>query len=223
MRATGHDERGVLGGALGEACGHGDTVGVDVLERPQDLQLLDVLGEVAAGHALVDVLVTGEGVELLDASLDVVTGDAFALCDGLEVDLLDHAFVVGDRLGGNVDPEFGLRPQHREPQLPLEHDLVLGRPQVPEFGAGVAGGEDVGDVAHTSEFTVRVCSHIPRPQSSTGGRDGLDDVEQDAARERARVGIELAQSAEDRAVHDRHEPGAPRGVAPIGSSVRAGR
>ena len=51
-----------------------------------DLQLLDVLGEVAAGHALVDVLVAGEGGELLDAGLHVVAGDPLPRLDRVEVD-----------------------------------------------------------------------------------------------------------------------------------------
>ena len=42
------------------------------------LQLLDVLGEVARRHALVDVLVAGERAELLDARLHVVAGDPLA-------------------------------------------------------------------------------------------------------------------------------------------------
>ena len=54
-----------------------------------DLQLLDVLGEVAAGQALVHVLVPGERVELLDARLDVVPGDPLAGGDGVEVHLVD--------------------------------------------------------------------------------------------------------------------------------------
>ena len=44
--------------------------------RVADLELLDVLGQVARRHALVDVLVAGEGGELLDAGLDVVAGAA---------------------------------------------------------------------------------------------------------------------------------------------------
>ncbi len=55
-----------------------------------NLHLLDVLGQVATGHALVDVLVARERVELLDAGLHIVAGDAFALGDGVEVDLVDH-------------------------------------------------------------------------------------------------------------------------------------
>ena len=43
------------------------------------LDLLHVLGQVARGHALVDVLVAGQRIELLDAGLDVVARDALAL------------------------------------------------------------------------------------------------------------------------------------------------
>ena len=48
----------------------------------RDLHLLDVLGQVAAGHPLVDVLGAGERGELLDAGLHVVAGDPLARGDG---------------------------------------------------------------------------------------------------------------------------------------------
>ena len=94
-----------------------------------DLQLLDVLGEVARGHARVDVLVAGQRRELLDAGLHVVAGDPLAGVDRLR-----------GRPGrrpprrprstpsGTSTPEVALGPQHGDPELPLEHDLVLGRP-----------------------------------------------------------------------------------------------
>ena len=64
-----------------------DPVRVHQFQRATDLQLLDVLGEVAARHALVHVLVAGERVELLDAGLDVVARDAFAVVDRGQIDV----------------------------------------------------------------------------------------------------------------------------------------
>jgi hypothetical protein len=96
---------------------------VDELERAPHLQLLDVLGEVPAGHALVHMLVAGEGVELLDAGLDVVAGDALTRSDRRQVDVLQHPLVVGDHAVGHVHTQFRLGPQHREPQPPLGDDL----------------------------------------------------------------------------------------------------
>ncbi len=121
---------------------------VDVFERTHDLQLLDVLGEVTAGHSLVDLLVAGECIEFLDACLHVVAGDPLAVRDGLEVDVVDDALVVVDGAGRNVDAQLCLRTQHRHPQLTLEHDLVLGRPQSNKLGAGVTVGKDIRDAAH---------------------------------------------------------------------------
>ena len=95
-------------------------------QRQPDLQLLDVLGEVAAGQALVHVLVAGEGVELLDARLDVVPGDPLAGGDGVEVHPVDDALVVGDHAVRYVDPQVALGSQHGEPQPALQNDLVLG-------------------------------------------------------------------------------------------------
>ena len=58
-----------------------DDPGADEPERAEHLVLLDVLGEVAAGHALVHVLMPGQRVELFDARLHVVPGDPLAGLD----------------------------------------------------------------------------------------------------------------------------------------------
>ena len=47
---------------------------------------------------------------------------------------------------GRSTPEVVLRPHDRHPELPLEHHLVLRRPDVGHRPAGVAGGQDVGEV-----------------------------------------------------------------------------
>ena len=56
----------------------------------------------------------------------------------VEVDLVDHRLVVLDDAVGHVDAELALGPQHGHPQPPLEHDLVLGRPQLDHRRPGVA-------------------------------------------------------------------------------------
>jgi hypothetical protein len=93
----------------------------------------------------VHVLVTGEGAELLDPGLHVVQRHPFACRDRLQVNLVDHSFVVGDHPVGHVDAELRLRPEHGEPQLPLQDHLVLGRPQLGQLDRGVATGENVRD------------------------------------------------------------------------------
>ena len=90
-----------------------------------DLQLLDVLGQITACHALVHMFVAGESVEFLNAGLDVVARHPFAGADGLQVDVLKGSLVVGDRRLGYVDTEFALRPQHRQPQPTFGDDLGL--------------------------------------------------------------------------------------------------
>ncbi len=90
------------------------------------LELLDVLGEVARCHALVDVLVAGQSGELLDAGLDVVAGDPLPGLDGGEVDRVDHRAVVVDGAVGHVEPVRRLGLEHGEPQPSLEDDLVAG-------------------------------------------------------------------------------------------------
>ena len=109
--------------------------------------MLDIFGEVARGHALVHLLVTGEAVELLDARLHIVAGDPFAFHDRAGVDLILHLFVSGDRFGGDVEAEVALGLHHGDPELAFEDDAALGRPDGLDFGGGVAFGEDVGDHA----------------------------------------------------------------------------
>ena len=78
---------------------------------------------------------------------------------------------------GHVDAEVALGPQHRDPQPPLEHDLVLGRPDLDQVGAGVAGGQDVGD-AHGA--SVPQPGAAPGTQSSQASHQQLAVVEQRA-------------------------------------------
>ncbi len=145
MRAAGHDQLGVLAGQLAQARQDGHRTVAHQLQRQPDLQLLDVLGEVTGGHALVHVLVPGEVVELLDPRLHVVPGNLLALGDRGQVDGVEDALVVGDRLVRHLDAEVLLGPQHGEPELPLQLHLLLGRPERGELGGGVASGEDVRD------------------------------------------------------------------------------
>ena len=48
---------------------------------------------------------------------------------------------------GTSTPELVLRSHDRHPELPLEHHLVLRRPDVDHRPAGVAGGQHVGQVS----------------------------------------------------------------------------
>jgi hypothetical protein len=125
VRAARHHQRLVLRGQPAQADQRRDDPVADQLQGGADLELLDVLGKVPRRHALVDVLVAGERAELLDAGLHVVPGDLLAGRDGGQVDLVDHGPVVLDDPVGHVHAEVALRLQHRDPQLPLQDDLVL--------------------------------------------------------------------------------------------------
>ena len=115
----------MLGGEGGEAGQRGHGSVAQQRETLPHLQLLDVLGEVAAGHPLVHVLMPGEGRELLDACLDVVARHLLAVGDRGEVDPVGDLLVGLDHAVGNVHAEVALRGQHRDPQPALEDDLVL--------------------------------------------------------------------------------------------------
>jgi hypothetical protein len=131
-------------GELGEPGQRRDRPVAHQHQRGAHLQLLDVLGQVAAGHALVDVLVTGQRAELLDARLHVVPGHRLAAADRVEVDVVDDLLVGLDDPVRHVDPELALGLEDRDPQPSLEHHLVLRRPDAGQVRAGVAAGEDVG-------------------------------------------------------------------------------
>ena len=99
--------------------------------RTAYLGLLDVLGQVARGHALVDVLVPGQRRELLDARLHVVAGDALTPSDRVEVDLLDHRLVGLDDFVDKVIPELQRRGIFRKEYegTTLRENLGLPRPE----------------------------------------------------------------------------------------------
>ena len=64
--------------------------------------------------------------ELLQARLDVVTGDPLPGLDGGQVDGVDHGPVVLDHPVGDGDPQVALGLEHGHPQPALEDDLVRG-------------------------------------------------------------------------------------------------
>ena len=156
VRASGHHERRVLGGQLAEPRQGGDHPHPHQLQRLPDLQLLDVLGQVAAGHALVDVFLAGQRTELLDPRLHVVAGDPLTSGDRFQIDLVDHCFVRSDRRLWDVDSELALRLHHRDPELPLRDHLVLGRPEVTQLSRRVAPGQDIGDRGHRPQYPAHV-------------------------------------------------------------------
>ena len=143
-----------------DAGDHGDGLIADDLQRGVDLQLLHVLGEIAAGHALVNVLVAGQSIEFFDAGLHIVAGDALALRDGLEVHVLYHGLVGIDGLGGDVYTQILLGAHNRNPELALQDDFMLRAPDIGQLRGGIAGGQDVGNLLLFSHVAIIPC--LPR-------------------------------------------------------------
>jgi hypothetical protein len=144
VAAAGHHEIGVLGGESPQPGQDSHGAVAHHLERLPNLQLLDVLGEVARRHALVDVLGAGERSELVDARLHIVTRDLLPLGDRGEVDVVDHCLVRLDDAVGGLDPEVPLGLEDRDPQPALQPDLVLGRPDLRDRWGCVPAGQHVG-------------------------------------------------------------------------------
>ena len=158
--AAGHNQGLVLGGVTSDAGDHGDGLIADDLQRGVDLQLLHVLGEIAAGHALVNVLVAGQRIEFFDAGLHIVAGDALALRDGPEVHVLYHGLVGIDGLGGDVYAQILLGAHDRNPELALQDDFMLRAPDIGQLRGGIAGGQDVGNLLLFSHVAIIPC--LPR-------------------------------------------------------------
>ena len=116
------------------------------LQRLAHLQLLDVLGQVAAGHALVDVLVPGQRGELLDPRLDVVPGDPLARGDGVEVDVVDHrSRRPRSRRRARRRRGRAGRAARRATAGARGRSCARATRSRPGRGAGVARGQDVRD------------------------------------------------------------------------------
>ena len=145
VRAAGQHEVAVLGGAGGEQVEGGCGLEADELQRTGNLELLDILGEVTAGEPEVDELPLGQLGEFFDACLHVVERGALALLDPGDVDLGADALVVLDRLGRDGDAEVALGLHHGNPEIALEQDAAVGRPDLAHGGRSVALGQHVGN------------------------------------------------------------------------------
>ena len=108
----------------------GDCLRPYYFERLVALELFDALGEVAARHALVDVLKTGEAAKFLDARLDVVAGDFFALVNLVDSDVVFYSLVGVNSLLGNVEAELLLGFHDRNPQVAFEKYFSFGAPNL---------------------------------------------------------------------------------------------
>ena len=135
-----HHQATVFLGAHTDAGGDRNGLVSHELQGAVNLQLLDVFRQVTASHALVDVLVTSQSIELFNPGLDVVPGHAFTRRDRLQVDFINVGLVGGDCFIRNVDALVLLSLHHGDPQLALQNNLVFGAPQTDKFVAGVSAG-----------------------------------------------------------------------------------
>ena len=149
--APDHDPIGMGHRQLGQASQGGDAAVSHEFQGGSHLELLNVLGQVARGHALVDLLEAGQGAELLDPGLHVVPRSALPGRNAGEIDLLHDGLVGLDGAVRHSDAQVALGPKHSQPELTLQDDLVARRPKGPHGSAGVAHGEHVGDSGACSD------------------------------------------------------------------------
>ncbi len=64
----------------------------------ENLELLDILGQIPGSQALVDFLMTREVVELLDPSFYIVPRDPLPIHDGLHIHTILRRFIGSDSL-----------------------------------------------------------------------------------------------------------------------------
>ena len=107
--------------------------------------MLDVFRQIAARHALVDMLMTGQIAKLIDPRFDIVSGDSLPGHDGIEVHLVFDPLVGGDRFGGHGNSHIGLGLHDRDPEFAFADHLALRGPDAAHGFGGIAFGEDVGD------------------------------------------------------------------------------
>ena len=88
---------------------------------------------------------SGESGEFLDTGLHIVTSYRLAGANGVKIYLLDDRLVCLDHTIGHVNTEFTLSLQDSHPQLTLEDDLVLRRPNRGHRRRGVPRSQNIGD------------------------------------------------------------------------------
>ena len=144
MRPASHHNGCRFGSAFSqtsERCKHAAT---NHHERTSQLQLLDVLGEIARSHPLMNLFVTSQRTELIDAGLHIVASDTFTGVDGIEVDLINDTAIGIDRVVGHRNTEVTLGFKDCQPEFSLKNDLLFGRPQSDHLRARIPSSKNIG-------------------------------------------------------------------------------
>ena len=165
VRAGSKDHIAPAVGALSHAVQHRHRLVADDVHGAPDLQLLHILRQVAAGHALVDVLMAGQVAELLDAGLHIVAGHTLAGVDALHIHLPLHALIGINRLLRNIQPQVLLGLHHRNPELTLQHNATLCGPDGFHGIRGVTACQYIRYSAHNLSFSVQVSGQHSRLQA----------------------------------------------------------
>jgi len=126
--AAGDHQVAVGRGLRGEREERGGGLKADEFEGAENLELLDVFREVAAGEPEVNELAVRELGKFFDTRFHVVESDAFALRDGGEIDGGFDALVVLNGVGGDRHAEIALGLHHGDPEIAFEADAAVLRP-----------------------------------------------------------------------------------------------
>ena len=85
-----------------------------------ELHLFHIVGEVAAGHALVNVFIFSGCLDKpFDFGLNIVFGFNLPLFDEVQVNVFKSRFITFDHICGNGDPKLFLGFHYGNPEFPF--------------------------------------------------------------------------------------------------------
>ena len=148
VRASGNGHVLPLFSQGAHAVQHGHGLVPDDLHGLPNLELFHIFRQVPGGHALVDMLASGQLAKFFYARLHIVACHAFACVNGGKVHLIFHPFIGLNHPVRNIQPQIPLGFHHGNPEFALQNDAALCGPDGFHGGGGVPFSQDIGNHAH---------------------------------------------------------------------------
>ena len=148
VRASGNGHVLPLFSQGAHAVQHGHGLVPDDLHGLPNLELFHIFRQVPGGHALVDMLASGQLAKFFYARLHIVARHAFACVNGGKVHLVFHPFIGLNHPVRNIQPQILLGFHHGNPEFAFQNDAALCGPDGFHGGGGVPFSQDIGNHAH---------------------------------------------------------------------------